>query len=298
MLENRKPVEFKRAVFVTENAYYENKLDYRAFCDEIAVIGSKLKTMIAQKGIGRYKTAGNWAAFSFMTDTIAYNDFKPFTYDFDDFMASKDWSKMFVTKLLKTHGGNCHSLPYLYKIICEEIGAKAYLALAPNHIYIKHQDEKGQWANVELTNGSFPRDQWIIKEMAISVEAIKRNIYMAPLSPKESIAETMFDLALGYKFKFGYDSFVLQVINTALKYSPKDVAIIQLKANCIDAMIKAEKRKNNPDKQFITTNIALYKNTLASIDGLGYKDMPVELYQEWVKSVEAEKRKRNLVKTN
>lgn len=68
--------------------------------------------------------------------------------------------------------------------------------------------------------------------------------------------------------------------------------MIQLKANCIDAMIKAERKKANPDKQLIRSDIVLYKKTLASIDGLGYKDMPPELYKEWVQSVEKEKQKR------
>ena len=249
--------------------------------------------MILEKGLSRYKTAGNWATFSYMTDTIAVNGFKPYTYDFDDFMGDKDWTKMFVTKLMNTHGGNCHSLPYLYKILCEEIGAKAYLALAPNHIYIKHQDEKGQWTNLELTNPGFPGDQWIIKEMAITVEAIKHNIYMTPLTQKESVAMTMFDLALGYKHLYGYDNFVLHVVNEALKYFPNSIDLIELKANCINSKIVAERKKSKPDTQLIVTNIALFKHTMASINGLGYKDMPIELYNEWVKSVEKEKTKRS-----
>ena len=100
---------------------------------------------------------------------------------------------------MKTKSGNCHSLPSYYKILCEEIGGSAYLALAPNHLYIKHIDEKGQWTNLELTNAGFPRDQWIIKEMAISVEAIKNGIYMTPLTPKQTLAMTMFDLASAYQ---------------------------------------------------------------------------------------------------
>ena len=297
MLTGRTPISFKRAVFLTENAFYNNKLSYPAFCGDIAKIGGQLKTMINQKGISRFKTAGNWATFTYMTDTIPANGFKPFTYDFDDFTGTKDWSKQFVTKLLKTHSGNCHSLPFLYKILCEEIGTNAYLALAPNHVYIKHQDEKGQWTNVELTNPGFPRDQWIIKEMAITVEAIKKNIYMTPLSQKESVALAMFDRACGYKSFYGYDRFVLNVANTALKYYPKCVPLAQLKANCILTMIKAEKSKSKPDTALILADIALHKKVLASVNELGYKDMPIELYKEWVQSVEKEKQKRGYYKT-
>ena len=199
---------------------------------------------------------------------------------------------------MKTHSGNCHSLPFYYKILCEEIGSKASLALAPNHVYIKHQDEKGQWINVELTNGGFPRDQWIIKEMAISVEAIKNGVYMSPLTPKQTIAFTMFDLACGYQFLFGKTDFALHIINTALQYFPKCIPLLQLKANCIDDQIKKEQNKAVPDSAFIKTKIALYKNTIAKIDASGYKDMPPELYKEWVKAVEQEKSKRSLLKNN
>jgi hypothetical protein len=271
-------------------------LNYQVFCQDISTIAAQLKAMIKARGIEKYKTAGNWASFSFMTDTIPANNFKPFTYDFDDFTGSKDWSKMFVTKLLKTHGGNCHSLPYLYKILCEEIGAKAYLALAPNHMYIKHQDEKGQWTNVELTNPSFPQDQWIIKEMYVTVEEIKHNIYMRPLNENETIANTMCDLAEGYKSKYGYDKFFLTIVNSALKYYPKSMRLIQHKANCLLATIREERKKAHPDTLLILADIALHKQTMKTINELGYKDMPVELYKEWVKSVEKEKEKRGLIK--
>ncbi|MEN0053540.1 MAG: hypothetical protein AAGC65_07715 [Mucilaginibacter sp.] len=298
MLNGKTSPNFKRSVFLTESAYYGGKLNYQSFCGDITKIAIQLRQLIQNKGITGYKTAGNWAAFTFMTDTIPANSYKPFTYDFDDFTGIKDWSKQFVTKLLKTHSGNCHSLPFLYKIICEEIGSKAFLALAPNHVYIKHLDEKNQWTNVELTNPGFPRDQWIIKEMAISVEAIKKNIYMNPLTEKESVAMTMFDLACGYKSLFGYDKFVLQVSNTALKYYPKCVPLVQLRANCLLSMINKEKKKTKPDTAILFANIALHKRAMADVNQLGYKDMPIELYRDWVQSVEKEKKKRGLIKSN
>jgi hypothetical protein len=293
MLKGQKSIDFKRAVFLTENAYHKGQLNYQIFCNEITATGQQLKELIKQHGLQNYKTATNWAVFSFMTDSLPINNYKPCTYDFDDFMGDKDWTKMFVTKLMKTKSGNCHSLPSYYKILCEEIEAKAFLALAPNHLYIKHIDEKGQWTNVELTNGGFPRDQWIIKQMAISVEAIKNGIYMTPLSQKESIAMTMFDLASAYSFEYGNDDFVLQTTNTALQYFPKCIPLIMMKANCIRDKIKAEQKKSNPNNELINNNITLYKKTIKIIDSLGHKDMPTELYQEWVKSVDEEKAKRN-----
>jgi hypothetical protein len=295
MLKGNKKIDFKRAVFITENSFENGRLSYEPFCNEISATGKKLKELIRQKGFTGYKTAGNWAVFSYMTDTLAVNNYNPCTYDFNDFMGEKDWTKMFVTKLMRTKSGNCHSLPLYYKILCDEIGAQASLALAPNHLYIKHIDEKGQWTNVELTNGSFPRDQWMIEQMAISVEAIKSESYMAPLTEKETIALCMFDLTGAYKFQYGNDEFVLQVADTALKYFPKCVPLMMVKANYYRDLIEAESKKQNPKTELIEKNIASYKQTNAAIDKLGYKDMPVELYAEWVKSVEDEKTRRGVV---
>ncbi|OMP75685.1 MULTISPECIES: hypothetical protein [unclassified Chitinophaga] len=164
--------------------------------------------------------------------------------------------------------------------------------LAPNHLYIKHIDEKGQWVNVELTNAGFPRDQWIIKELAISVEAIKQGTYMTPLTEKQSIAFAMFDLACAYRFQHGYDTFLLKIMNTALTYYPKCVPLLMIKANFFRAICLTELKKAHPDIAFVKNNYDLYKNNQGTIDQLGYKDMPAELYEDWVKSVEREKIKR------
>jgi len=295
MLKGEKPVSFKRAVFLTEDAYYRDKLNYQAFCEDVLNIAVQLRAIIYNKGIGKHPTAGNFAAFSYMTDSIPANSFKPFTYDFDDFTGTKDWSKQFVTKLIKTHSGNCHSLPYLYKILCEEIGAQAYLAFAPNHCYIKHRNENGEWTNVELTNPSFPPDQEIIKQMYVTVDEIRQNVYMKPLSEKESVAMSLCDLADGYKAKYGYDKFFLQVINTALIYYPKSIDLLQNKANGLLALINSEKKKQHPDGKMILSFIALHKQTMHTISALGYKEMPIEMYKQWVKAVEKEKAKRGLL---
>ena len=114
---------------------------------------------------------------------------------------------------------------------------------------------------------------------------------MSPLTARQSIAMIMFDLANGYRHQFGDAPFVLKAINTALKYYPTCVPLLPSRANYIDNRIKKERKKDNPDSENIADNIKLYKGTLARIDALGYKDMPPELYKEWVKSVELEKAK-------
>jgi hypothetical protein len=152
MLIGKEPISFKKAVFVSENAYYNNTISYEKFN---AYIQYLVKIAEAQRKANPLKgynypdsveIAISGSTFKIMKDSI-FNILhllilKPFTYDFEDSFAETDWSKMFVIKLLSTHTGNCHSLPFLYKILCEEQGAKAYLAYAPNHIYIKQRCKK------------------------------------------------------------------------------------------------------------------------------------------------------------
>jgi hypothetical protein len=294
MIKGVKPISYKRAVFVAENAYFKGKLDYTTFCKGIRETGQQLKELIKKRGLEKYKTSGNWAIFTYMMDSIPLNNFRPFTYDFEDFMGNKDFSKMFVTKLMRTRSGNCHSLPSYYKILADEIGVKASLALAPNHMYIKHINEQGQWTNVELTNAGFPRDQWIIKEMAIPVEAIKSEVYMKPLTEKESIAITMLDLIEAYIFQHGYDDFVIASTNTAIKYFPKCIPLLMNKSNYYKFVGENEQKKQSPNLSLMKSYHNKYLEAQNAMDNLGYKDETPEHYKDWVKGVETEKKKREI----
>ncbi len=55
MLKGQKPIDFKRAVFVTENAYYKGTLNYQTFCNSISATGQQLKALIKQRGLESLK---------------------------------------------------------------------------------------------------------------------------------------------------------------------------------------------------------------------------------------------------
>jgi hypothetical protein len=78
MLNGTKPLSFKRAVFLTENAYYGGKLNWTEFCNDIDQVKIKINQMIVAKKLQSYKTAGNWAIFTYMTDSIPENNFHPY----------------------------------------------------------------------------------------------------------------------------------------------------------------------------------------------------------------------------
>ncbi len=287
MLEGKQRYSFKRAVFVTENAFMGGRLNYDNFCKEIEAIAVSLKQFVARKNIQHYKTAYHYAAFSYITDSIPENNFQPYTYDFDDFLGRENYESMFVTKLLRTKRGNCHSLPYFYKIICDEAGAESFLAIAPNHCYIKHKDETGIWVNIELTSSSTPRDQWIIQQMSVSVEAIRSGAYMKPLSNQEALASCLFTLANCYQRQFGYDEFFLSIVDEGLKYYPNSIELNSRKANYHYFQMQKAQKENQPDaaKYHLEQN----KKATARINELGFQEESPEKYQEWVKTVEEEK---------
>jgi len=149
------PKAFKAAVYEVENAFYDGKLPISLFDKDLQNLLNLIEIVINNDSLEYYESdkdrISNFAAiFKVMTDTSYYNVKgavyfrEPLTYDFNDVFGQEDWTNMFVTKLLATNKGNCHSLPYLYKILAEELGETAHLALAPNHIYISNTIAKKQ----------------------------------------------------------------------------------------------------------------------------------------------------------
>ena len=188
---------FKKAVFLVEKSFdntisefeYNEKIDLLKDIVAVRFKDNLIYTMSDSLMIKKYA-----AIYKSITDTTKIQmssqifEFYPFRYDFEDIFGEKSWKNMFVTKLLATRKGNCHSLPYLYKILCEELGVPCYLALAPNHIYIKHRSEKAGMYNTELTSASFPIDAWLMASGYITLEAIQNGIYMDALDDKKCIA--------------------------------------------------------------------------------------------------------------
>ena len=88
-------------------------------------------------------------------------------------------------------------------MIMDELKQDAYLSLAPNHIYIKVQNKRAGWYNIELTCGDFPTDAWLMSSGYIHIDALRNGIYMDTLSSKQAVALCLVDLAHGYRAKFG-----------------------------------------------------------------------------------------------
>lgn len=298
MLLDNSSIDFSKAVFLTENAYLEGQIDENAFnnairfyasiCEEIAVSGDISYTE-KDKNIAMTQCA----VFVFFSDstliTIGNEEIAnmPTTYNYLDFAGQKDWSNMFVSKLMETKIGNCHSLPYLYKIIMDELGYKFHLALAPNHIYIKANNKKVGWYNIELTCADFPTDAWYAASGYIHTDAIRNGIYMRALSDKEAVAMTLVDLAQGYQAKCGIEdgSFIIKCCDTALEHFPNYINAMLLKAE-----ILTELYRESNNKELFSQMTELYTN----IHELGYRKMPQQMYTNWINSLSIEDRNQGV----
>jgi hypothetical protein len=311
MLAGKEPLSLKKAVFEVENAYFNNSLNYQSFEKQIQECVKFSKLALTQHG---YKDndpwAANWILYQFMADTLALKinektiAHAPLKYDFDDFDGQNDWSKMFVTKLLTTKTGQCHSLPLLYLILCNELGTKAYLSYSPRHSFVKIKDNRGNMYNLELTNGHIVSDAFITGSGFLKADALKNKIYMDTLGLRKQIASCMVDLAQGYCHKFGYDAFMLKCANTALKYNPANIDALQVKANYytilnhhIARQLPQIKTREDLDKYPKAKEILMLRNQMyEAVDKSGYQEMPAEAYQNWLQSVNTEKYKQEHTK--
>lgn len=306
MIENDNNFSFKKAVFSVENTYADNKLDTLYANSQIKLLSNLCNSLIENRFLAYVENdkekVNKWASvYQVMCDTIPLNindklyKYEPFGYDFNDVFGHQNRENLFVSKLLEAHKGNCRSLPYLYKILCEELGTTAHLALAPNHIYIKHQNKKNGWYNTELTSGIFPIDAWIMASGYVHLDAITNGVYMKALNNKETIALLLIDLADNYNVKFPNNNgaFALQCCELAIANYPHFANALILKAETIKKQIKAETNIEKVNKMF-----ADLENQYKFIHKIGYRNMPEEMYLNWLVSLKTERSKYENKKLN
>jgi hypothetical protein len=309
MLSGAESINLKQAIFAIENAYFGGKINYQKFDKEIQDLVTIAKLKAAQDAYNwNNPQTRNIMLFRVMADTLkvkspsqeSYITSYPMQYDFDDYMGKQDWSKMFVTKLLALKSGQCHSLPLLYLILCEETGTQANLAFSPSHTYAKFKDQSGNWHNLELTNGRIVSDAFILGSGYITAEALKNRIYMEALTKEQTVAQCLVDLAKEYIQKYGYDGFVSKCVDTTLKYDPANIFARQVKSDY--QTLQVDYVVNQVGRPYPDILKARYpkiyqlleerNQTYQIIDASGYQEMPEQAYQDWLNSVNKEKEKQ------
>lgn len=304
MLSGSKELSFKRASYLTENAYLNGKLNYEAHCSLIDSYKKLALAFAKANHLNNYKYADSSSVllsaslFKVFTDTI-FDEKRnilslPFRYDFENIASDNSVALGFVSRLLLTKTGNCHSLPYLYKILARELSTDAWLAFAPMHIYIKERNQKAGWYNVELTSGQYPVDAYLMAAGYISRDNIVKGVYMDTLSLKESIAVCLMDLCYAYmeKAKENADpGFILKCANRTLEVKPDYVNAL-LRLSSVHKQLEARYRLQN--------NIALageHRQKMIEarkkLMDLDYRDIPGETFNKWFSSYQKNKSKYN-----
>ena len=304
---------FKQAVFSIENAYFDNQMKYSDF-DKLVQEEVKLaKLFMKKENLDTSSSLSkNYAIQQLYSKslTIKLKDgttktIKPLRYDFKDYRGDTTWTNMFTAKLLKQGKGQCHSMPETARILADELGTKAKLVYAPEHLYIKFIDQENKLYNFETTNGCNTTEQYVLESGYISSLAVKNKLYMDTLSQKRELSLLFFDLAQGLREKTGYSEMLLEYINKSIELDPANIHAISMKADYYTLLtMRGVKYYNIQNEQQIQNHPDLselfkIRNYLYEmIDASGYQQMPKEAYENWLKQLSTQKRKQESEEIN
>lgn len=267
MLTGEKQLDFERAIFTIENAYWDNNLSYDLFrktidahvrnIQKLMEANDRSDTMdfevkldmskpIHHSGIlysaeekkEMYRKAlANWAIYTYLKDTtyISNTLFRPFIYNINDPFGLNDWRNTQVNNLLISKSGNCFALVSLYKILSNRLKSEAKINTAPGHIYIQHEDHKGDKYNVELASGTHPSDGSIQTLTYTFLDGMQKGVCMRQLDEKQIIA--LCAVTLGKSFSFSGNDFPLECAELALKYDSKNLNALLIKHQILGNLI-------------------------------------------------------------
>ena len=308
MLNGSKPKSITRAVFIPENAYYENSLPYENYRKIIDNIVYVCNLQMKKDRSPNTNLAKNMSIFKFMSDTINLKlpnkeqnfTHLPMKYDFRDCWGDTIWENMFVTKLLMTQSGQCHSMPLLYLTLAEQMKAKAYLSFCPNHSYVKIPIGNNKYQNLELTSGLLTTDAFVMQSGYVKSGAIENHIYMDTVGTQGVIATCLVDLANGYAHKYGYDEFYIKCVETALKYHSANISGLISKSNYYNKLVYYI-GINNPNiskaniKDFPQAYETMQKadSSYYFLQEIGYERIPREIYEKWRQSANVQESKQS-----
>lgn len=311
MLNGKTPLSLKDAYYAIENAYGNPYLTKKEYNEQIKQSADFIKQWMAENKLNPKDNEHlHFAIQHFMSDTLSITlktpdanapeqkvTHLPFSYDYNDYKGETDHRNYFLTKSIATGTGQCNSLPATYLVLCEELGAQAYLSFAPHHALIKYPSNSGHIKNYETTSNYHITDKWYMEHLFISPEAIRSRIYLDTLNKRKIIANCALDLAFGYLKKFGAadGKFIDQCILTAIQEYPKqnNIEAFLLKSSTIAHLL--EERMQIHDIKTIAAAAThpqtkeLYtalKENEEIINQLGYQRMPAQLYDQLMEEQE------------
>ncbi len=304
---NPETFSLSQAVYEVENAYLDNKLSREGFNGALQLRADQVRQILkAQALSSKNNLSLNYAIQQLYEHPNSFYDAKtqlthtvpPFKYDLEDYMGEKDYANLFASKLLGTGSGQCHSLPLVYLMIAEQLGAKAWLSLAPSHSFIQFMDNRGRLLDFETTNGNIVSASWVAGSGYINGKALRNKTYLDTLSQRQLYARCLSDLLLGYLNKFEFDDLAQEIRNAILRIDPSNITVLLVDANLKQSIalqeINAAGKPKPADLPKYPKAFKAYeqmRDAINRVNDVGYQDMPSDAYQEWLKSIEIEKKR-------
>lgn len=222
----------------------------------------------------------------------AWNDQKPYHYDFDDPLGTAKPENSRISHYLKQRTGNCVSMPVLVLVLAERLGMDVRLSTAPLHYFVRLKDQ-GQFYNVEATAGGLKADASYVREFLISPDALKNGIYLQNLNRKQAIALMLSDVAQYYlddnQFKRSFE-----VTELMLAHYPKAVSAMLIRGSTWNKILlrdlDATKKKGikNPTPEMHQHFQALLDRNLKwfnKAEALGWREPPKDYDKRYLKMV-------------
>lgn len=313
MLNGQDNLNLGRAVFLVENAWHNNKYDYNDYKSGIKAGIDFCNQKIAEEKLDKdNNVVKNMMLFRFIADTLKVKDkatgkaqtHYPIKYNYDDYESKISYNSHFVTTLMQTGTGQCHSMPLYYLVLAEEMGAEAYWSFSPRHSFVKIQDDNGEWHNLELTCKAILSDTHYMNSSYIKAEALQSKIYLEPMDKTNVVAEMLIELARGYYNKYGLDDFYLKCIDTAEQYLKNNLnAKIMRSAYQTRLTLTLAHLLNAPKPEIMQQlspeayqHFELMQAQYKEIDDMGYEEIPVGVYAMWLDHIAKEKEKADKAK--
>ncbi|MFA6925146.1 MAG: hypothetical protein WC223_12950 [Bacteroidales bacterium] len=304
MVTGKKPILLRDAFYIMESAYGNTYLTYKEYCKTINENADFIKQMMMQNNLNpRDNEAIHKTIQKFMKEVTSIKIKKtdvsnsstkkhlPYTYDYIDYKGEKDFRNYFVTKTFATGTGQCNSLPIVYILIAEALGAKFYISIAPNHSFIKYPDDAGKIHNYEPTSNWNISDDWYSEHMYITPQAENSGIYLDTLNKLMLVGDCIASLGISYLNKYGVadGTFLNECINTSMKCFPKqnNLQAILLRssvlAHMLDRLLYTNGIKDIKDINKVKGASELYEALQQNelyLKSIGYEEMPAGLYEQ------------------
>ncbi|MDI3322372.1 hypothetical protein [Pinibacter soli] len=309
LLLNPDSFSLSKAVFIAENAFYDNGYKYADFQQVLQRNAALVRQVVMREGLSEkndlalnygimklYRQPNNY----YNAQTKQSKTVEPFGYDFEDFTGKRDYSKMFALKALATRKGQCHSLPLIYLMLAEQLHAKAWLSLAPQHSFIQFMDGNNNLLNFETTNGQLVSSAWLQQSGFINANALRMGTFLDTLSSRRLYAQCMVDLLNGFIFRFGDDNYLAkEMTQKILKIDSNNLSANIIKANRLTAnAMKKITEAGRPKLKALPNYPDAYdawqqmQQAYEKVDALGYQDMPREAYNAWLKSINTQQQRQ------